>query len=907
MKEIEVVSVGTGASYLFPCHQWISRDKGDSIVEHVLDSNEIRIGVVLDNPEKPDGIPPVTIKTASIRLSAGNLPDSVFGSEFCCVLSVLADPDELVESWNEITRTATLNGKKEIFWPALPALQFEPPTGLLPLGSRSLLNVILMQNNNVFGSVKVSLEDIFSHASLRTGLCLVNCTDDNGAGVTTLDSRILHNLQPNLFFIGTRSTAIVPKVVTFLNLRMMVANLPPRICGAEIFASVFALTDSDNLGRQISRTASCNDNKEPFWNALPFQVDPPNRLFPLGLNTTVRVVIIEKSAEYGEQIFGSVTFQLQKALNLAPNRRGILLESDGVLDPNVLKLLEPKIFFFGTHKSFATFDPAIHSVVEPPRSALVPHPPSEPRSDSTTSMRKLSRARIIRDFEQRLIHKDTAKSFEEDARRLALATACISRLVSKFMREARKKGGPGVTILSYFKSKKSLAAVTVQSNWKAHTARAACSIELQARRVQRLVQNSACVQVQCVYRGHQARQAVEKLKLLNRSLRISLMVVKVQARLRGILGRYRAAKARHELYHRLKLQMYVRRWLLNKRIQSRRRNNAASRIQQHVLGSLGASDALRYSIAQRQFVRQGLFIILWVVILGFLSFLTMKSSVPLRPWNVKGSSVLASVSNTAAPLRSYLMLESFVSNILPYLTDSRRNSSISVTGSPNWEVRVGGNYNRMFLPTTSPFVPIDAVTLRLRRRLHVSEIFMSDELISVVANVSKYIYTSSIDHSDMRELGLFCPWSEAAGPTVGCSTCSAYLPPDGNLYSFKLESNPIALDLLQAQGWDFSGATSVALDIPFLSVLSPALSIMTISVQMPDNSDGSGLSFLTTSWQTRFIPANSWFVPSPYPAAIAIAGLLGLCVFVHVCDIFLGPKEWLLRRSLSMYASNVIY
>jgi len=680
---------------------------------------------------------------------------------------------------------------------------------------------------------------------------------------------------------------------------MMVANLPPRIHGAQIFASVVAQIDSQS-SREVSRTTLCNGDKDPFWNALQFQVDPPNKLFPLGLKTQVRVVIIEKSVEYGEQIFGSVTFQLQEALNVAPIRRGIPLESEGVLDPNVLKLLEPKMFFYGTHKSFALFDPVVHSDSKPPRLALVPHPPTEPSSDSTSSLRKISRARIIRDFEKRLIYKDTAKSAEEDARRLALATACISRLVAKFMREARKKGGPGVTILSYFKSKKSRAAVTVQSNWRAHAARRSCLIDLQVRKVRRLVQSSASVQVQCVYRGHRARQDFEKLKSFQRNFRIALMVVKVQARLRGNLGRYRAARAKHELHHRLKLQMYIRRWLLNKRIQSRRRNNAASRIQRNVLGLIGASDALRYAIVQRQFAWQGLMIVFWAVILGFLSFLTMKSGVPLRPLNVKGTSVLTSISDQAAPLRPYMMFESFVSNVLPYLLDSRRNSSITVTGSPNWELRVGGDYNRIFLPAASPFAPIDSVTMRLRRRLHISEVFVSEELLSVVGNISRHIYTSFIDDSDMSELGLFCPWSERAGPNVGCPTCSAYLPPDGNIYSHKLESDIIDLDILQAQGWDFSGVATVALDIPFLSVLSPALSIMTISVEMPDSSVSSGLSLMRTSWQTRSIPANSWFAPSPYPAAIALAIVLGLCAFVHFFDVFYEPQEWLLRRNLSM-------
>jgi hypothetical protein len=83
-------------------------------------------------------------------------------------------------------------------------------------------------------------------------------------------------------------------------------------------------------------------------------------------------------------------------------------------------------------------------------------------------------------------------------------------------------------------------------------------------------------------------------------------------------------------------------------------------------------------------------------------------------------------------------------------------------------------------------------------------------------------------------------------------------------------------------------------------VLSPALSIMTISVEMPDSSVSSGLSLMRTSWQTRSIPANSWFAPSPYPAAITLAIVLGLCVFVHVFDVFYEPQEWLLRRNLSM-------
>ena len=406
--------------------------------------------------------------------------------------------------------------------------------------------------------------------------------------------------------------------------------------------------------------------------------------------------------------------------------------------------------------------------------------------------------------------------------------------------------------------------------------------------------------MQCAYRGHLARQTVRDLKLSQRNFRIAMLVIKVQARFRGILGRYRAQQARHEHHHRLKLQMYVRRWLLNKRIRYRRRNNAASLIQRNILASLGGNNALRYAIAQRRYAWQGLFIICWAVLLVFLSLMTMKSSLPLRPLNTVATSFITAESKKAAPLRSYVLFDLFLSHILPTLLETRRNSSVWVNGSPNWELRVGGDYNRKFLPAATIFAPVDAVSLRLRRLLHSSNAFISDELLSVVSNISKYIYTNSIDRSDMKELGLFCPWSDAAGPTVGCPTCNLHLPPEGNTYAYTIRSDPIALDILQAQGWDFAGTTSVALDVPFFAVLSPAISILTIAVHLPDQTGSSGLSYLTTSWQTRSISLKSWFFPSPYPAAVVLSVIIGLCVFIHFCDIFRDPQNWLLERNLGM-------
>jgi hypothetical protein len=268
--------------------------------------------------------------------------------------------------------------------------------------------------------------------------------------------------------------------------------------------------------------------------------------------------------------------------------------------------------------------------------------------------------------------------------------------------------------------------------------------------------------------------------------------------------------------------------------------------------------------------------------------------------NSQSTSFLASKAENVAPIRSYAMFESFLYDILPVLLNARRNSSIPLNGSPYWESRIGGVYNRKLLPAAMMFVPIDAVTFRLRRLSHYADLYISDELLPFVMNVSKHIYSSVINRSDMKDPGLSCSWSEAAGPSIGCPTCNMHLPPDGNLYSYDIQSNPIALDILQGQGWDLAGISTVAFDIPFFSVVSPVISIMTISVQLPDNTGGSGLSHLTMTWQTRFITTKSWFSPSPYPVALTLSVFVGLSLVLHFCDIFRDPKDWLFRRKISM-------
>jgi hypothetical protein len=119
------------------------------------------------------------------------------------------------------------------------------------------------------------------------------------------------------------------------------------------------------------------------------------------------------------------------------------------------------------------------------------------------------------------------------------------------------------------------------------------------------------------------------------------------------------------------------------------------------------------------------------------------------------------------------------------------------------------------------------------------------------------------------------------------------------VYAYSVTSDPTALSTLLAQGWDVAGASSVALDIPFFSALHPVVSIMTVIVQTPDNTAGTGLSFLTTRWQSRSLSSASWFYPSPHPPAVALAVMMGLVVFLHACDILLSHEEWLFRRNIS--------
>ncbi len=46
--------VGTCASYIFVCGQWLSLEKGHSIVEKNYESGEIRVGAFLENPKIPN-------------------------------------------------------------------------------------------------------------------------------------------------------------------------------------------------------------------------------------------------------------------------------------------------------------------------------------------------------------------------------------------------------------------------------------------------------------------------------------------------------------------------------------------------------------------------------------------------------------------------------------------------------------------------------------------------------------------------------------------------------------------------------------------------------------------------------------------------------------------------------------
>ena len=50
LASVEVVSVGTGISYLFVCGQWLSLERGHSIVEKDYESGKVRVGVILQNP-----------------------------------------------------------------------------------------------------------------------------------------------------------------------------------------------------------------------------------------------------------------------------------------------------------------------------------------------------------------------------------------------------------------------------------------------------------------------------------------------------------------------------------------------------------------------------------------------------------------------------------------------------------------------------------------------------------------------------------------------------------------------------------------------------------------------------------------------------------------------------------------
>ena len=48
---MEVVSVGTGSSYLFVCGQWLSLEKGCSVVEKDYESGKVRVGAILQKSD----------------------------------------------------------------------------------------------------------------------------------------------------------------------------------------------------------------------------------------------------------------------------------------------------------------------------------------------------------------------------------------------------------------------------------------------------------------------------------------------------------------------------------------------------------------------------------------------------------------------------------------------------------------------------------------------------------------------------------------------------------------------------------------------------------------------------------------------------------------------------------------
>ena len=54
LAAVEVVSVGTGVSYLFVCGQWLSLERGHCIVEKDYDSGKIQVGVILENADRID-------------------------------------------------------------------------------------------------------------------------------------------------------------------------------------------------------------------------------------------------------------------------------------------------------------------------------------------------------------------------------------------------------------------------------------------------------------------------------------------------------------------------------------------------------------------------------------------------------------------------------------------------------------------------------------------------------------------------------------------------------------------------------------------------------------------------------------------------------------------------------------
>ena len=87
MLAVEVVCVGTGASYLFACGQWLSLEKGHSIVEKNYESGEIRVGAILKSVEKD-----ASAKSKSqhvLRLEA------LHGSETDLRVSLLIDQPEI--------------------------------------------------------------------------------------------------------------------------------------------------------------------------------------------------------------------------------------------------------------------------------------------------------------------------------------------------------------------------------------------------------------------------------------------------------------------------------------------------------------------------------------------------------------------------------------------------------------------------------------------------------------------------------------------------------------------------------------------------------------------------------------------------------------------------------------------